>query len=235
MSRRVMRLALLLALLLGSAGCATGASTAPVLAGPPSLADAKREVSEYIESGRYDADVAAVVEQARGYLESRDARGGKLAMVLAIDETSLSNLPNLRANDYGFIVSGPCDALPNGPCGFVAWVALARAEPIKPVLALARLARERGVAVFFLTGRPERLRASTERNLRSAGYEWTGVILKPDALRTSSAVEQKAAERKKLVDQGYTIVVNIGDQMSDLDGGFAERTYKPPNPFYFVP
>jgi len=112
-----MRLALLLALLLGSAGCATGASTAPVLAGPPSLADAKRQVSEYVDSGRYDADLAAVVEQARGYLESRAARGGKLAMVLDIDETSLSNLPNLRANDYGFIVSGPCDALPNGPCG----------------------------------------------------------------------------------------------------------------------
>jgi acid phosphatase len=218
-----MRLALLLALLLVSAGCATGASTAPGLAGPPSLADAKRQVSEYVESGRYDADVAAVVEQARGYLESRAARGGKLAQVLDIDETSLSNLPNLRANDYGFIVGGPCDALPNGPCGFVAWVAL------------ARLARERGVAVFFLTGRPERLRAATERNLGSAGYEWTGVILKPDALRTNSAVEHKAAERRKLVEQGYTIVVNIGDQMSDLDGGFAERTYKLPNPFYFVP
>jgi len=34
------------------------------------------------------------------------------------------------------------------------------------------------------------------------------------------------------VDQGYAIVVNIGDQMSDLDGGFAERTFKLPNPFY---
>ena len=42
-------------------------------------------------------------------------------------------------------------------------------------------------------------------------------------------------ERKKLVDQGYTIIVNIGDQMSDLDGGFAERTFKLPNPFYFIP
>ena len=48
-------------------------------------------------------------------------------------------------------------------------------------------------------------------------------------------MELEAAERKKLVDQGYTIIVNMGDQMSDLDGGFAERTYKLPNPFYFVP
>ena len=91
------------------------------------------------------------------------------------------------------------------------------------------------MAVFFLTGRPERFREATESNLRSAGYEWTGVLLKPDAMRTTSAVEQKAAERKKLLEQGYRIAVNMGDQMSDLDGGFAERTYKLPNPFYFVP
>src|SRR2546426_10960317 len=95
-----------------------------------------------------------------------------------------------------------------------------------PVWALARLARERGVAMFFLTGRPERARAPTERNLRTAGYEWTALILKPDALTTKSAADFKAPERKKLVDQGYTIIVNIGDQMSDLEGGFAERTYK---------
>jgi acid phosphatase len=70
---------------------------------------------------------------------------------------------------------------------------------------------------------------------RRAGYEWTALILKPDDLTTTSAVDFKAPERKKLVDQGYTIIVNIGDQMSDLDGGFAEQTYKLPNPFYFIP
>jgi acid phosphatase len=79
------------------------------------------------------------------------------------------------------------------------------------------------------------MRAATERNLRAAGYEWTAVLLKPDDLVTRSAVEFKAPERKKLVDQGYTVIVNIGDQMSDLEGGHAERTYKLPNPFYFVP
>ena len=225
----------LLALVLCASGCAgTAASTAPTLAPPPNLADAKRQVSEYVDAGRYDADLAAVAEQARAFLESRTQRAGKLAIVVDIDETSLSNLPSIRANDYGFILSGPCD-LPRGPCGLLSWIGMARAEPIKPVLALVRLARERGVAVFFLTGRPERLRAATEANLRAAGYEWTGVLLKPDDLTTKSAVEFKAPERRKLQEQGYTIIVNIGDQMSDLDGGFAERTYKLPNPFYFVP
>ena len=234
-ARRSTRGSVAAALLIAGAGCAsTEPSTTVVVAAPPSLVETKREVGAYVDSGRYGAEVAAVVDQARAFLESRACRGGKLAIVLDVDETALSNLPSLRANDWGFIVSGPCD-LPRGPCGLGAWIAMARSEPIRPVLALARLARERGVAVFFLTGRPERLRAATERNLQAAGYEWTGVRLKPDALNTQSAVEFKAPERKKLVDEGYTIIVNMGDQMSDLDGGFAERTYKLPNPFYFVP
>ena len=222
-------------LLVFGAGCAgTGASTTPSVAAVPSLVEAKHQVVAYVDSGRYEADIAAVAEQAREYLESRAQRGGKLAIVIDVDETALSNLPSLRANDYGFIVAGPCD-LPRGPCGLGAWIGMARAEPIRPVLALARLARDRGVDVFFLTGRPERLRAATEANLRAAGFEWTRLILKPDDLTTKSAADFKAPERKKLQDQGYTIIVNIGDQMSDLDGGFAERTYKLPNPFYFIP
>ena len=229
------RAAVILLFTLGS-GCTVASTPAPgSTSSVPSLVEAKRQVAEYVSSGRYDADIAEAVAQARSYLTARVTRGGKLAIVLDIDETSLSNLPALRANDYGFIVAGPCGDLPRGPCGFLAWILLARAEPIRPVLELTRQAREQGVAVFFLTGRPERVRAATEANLKAAGYEWTGVVLKPDALNTPSAVDFKAAERRKLVEQGYVIAVNVGDQMSDLDGGFAERTYKLPNPFYFVP
>src|SRR5438876_11093731 len=223
------------AVVLFATGCGgTGPLTASSEAVAPNLVEVKRQVSAYVDSGCYEADIAAVTEQARVYLESRVQGGDRLAVVIDVDETALSNLPSLRANDYGFIVAGPCD-LPRGPCGLGAWIGMARAEPIRPVLALARLARDRGVDVFFLTGRPERLRAATEANLRAAGFEWTRLILKPDDLTTKSAADFKAPERKKLQDQGYTIIVNIGDQMSDLDGGFAERTYKLPNPFYFIP
>ena len=34
---------------------------------------------------------------------------------------------------------------------------------------------------------------------------------------------------------GYDIVANFGDQFSDLNGGFADSTYKIPNPMYFLP
>ena len=36
-------------------------------------------------------------------------------------------------------------------------------------------------------------------------------------------------------DLGYDIVANFGDQFSDLNGGFADRTFKMPNPNYFLP
>jgi hypothetical protein len=35
--------------------------------------------------------------------------------------------------------------------------------------------------------------------------------------------------------QGYTIIANMGDQPSDLDGGLSERTFLLPNPFYRIP
>ena len=231
MRRRTACAAAVVVLFALGAACST---TAPAPAPVPSLVEAKRQVAEYVASGRYDADLAAVVAEAKTYLARRLAGPARPAIVLDVDETALSNLPWLRANDYGWIVGGPCD-LARGPCGFVAWLEMARAEPIKPVLELARFARERGIAVFFLTGRPERFRAATEANLKAAGYEWTAVLLKPDVLATKSAVEFKAAARRKLVEQGYVIAVNVGDQMSDLDGGHAERTYKLPNPFYLVP
>jgi acid phosphatase len=50
-----------------------------------------------------------------------------------------------------------------------------------------------------------------------------------------SAADFKAPQRQTIESEGYTIVANMGDQPSDLDGGFAERTYLLPNPFYRIP
>jgi len=48
----------------------------------------------------------------------------KLALVLDIDERSLSNWPNLLASDFGFFVNGTCTLVPQEPCGFDHWTAL---------------------------------------------------------------------------------------------------------------
>ena len=34
---------------------------------------------------------------------------------------------------------------------------------------------------------------------------------------------------------GFTILVNVGDQDSDLAGGHAVRPFKLPNPMYYIP
>jgi hypothetical protein len=41
--------------------------------------------------------------------------------------------------------------------------------------------------------------------------------------------------RREIIAQGFQIIANLGDQASDLAGGCAERGFKLPNPFYFIP
>ena len=41
--------------------------------------------------------------------------------------------------------------------------------------------------------------------------------------------------RAYIESQGYDIVGNFGDQFSDLLNGFADKTFKPPNPNYYLP
>jgi acid phosphatase len=243
---RLLQVRLLAAVTAGIVACAgarqSGVASSPapprqpasVDAGVPNLYEAQRQVDEYIRSGRYDEDVAKVVAGARGWLEERAKTAEKPAIVLDIDETSLSNWPAYRINGWGRVVGGGCD-LEQGPCGLRAWQALGQSKAIAPTLDLARRARELGVAVFFISGRPPKLRAATEQNLRDQGYEWTGVILLPENAHFTSAVDFKAPERRRITEQGYTIVLALGDQESDLRGGYAERTFKLPNPVYYLP
>jgi len=50
-----------------------------------------------------------------------------------------------------------------------------------------------------------------------------------------NTVERKSQTRAHIESLGYDIVANFGDQFSDLKGGFADRTFKVPNPMYYLP
>lgn len=55
-----------------------------------------------------------------------------------------------------------------------------------------------------------------------------------DDVKTNSLVF-KSGERKKLVEQGYRIIGNTGDQWSDLLGSpEGNRTFKLPDPMYYI-
>ena len=48
-------------------------------------------------------------------------------------------------------------------------------------------------------------------------------------------IQYKSGTRAYIASQGYDIVANFGDQFSDLLGGFADKTFKMPNPNYYLP
>jgi len=48
-------------------------------------------------------------------------------------------------------------------------------------------------------------------------------------------IQYKSGTRAYIESQGYDIVANFGDQFSDLTGGFADKTFKMPNPNYYLP
>jgi len=109
---------------------------------------------------------------------------------------------------------------------------------IAPVLELYNFAKSKGIALFFITGRPEKQRQLTIDNLREVGYEgWTDLIMQPDTVPGENRMPArtfKPRNRQAIEKRGYRIVLSIGDQASDLAGCCAERVFKLPNPFFLV-
>jgi predicted secreted acid phosphatase len=214
-------------------GCGSGTAR---LSEPPNVGDAKVAATRYHDSGAYERDLATVTRAAEQWLAERAPNATRPAIVFDIDETALSNWTVILADDYGRIIPGSCDALPSGPCGWAAWDMRGSSTTLSPTLALYRRARALNVSVFFISGRPESQRGPTEQNLRQAGYgQFSGLVMTQDGAKLSSAADFKAPARAAIQRAGYTIIANVGDQPSDLEGGYAERTFLLPNPFYRIP
>ena len=198
---------------------------------PPNLSALKQQVSAYVATGEYGREVVKVAATANKFLVQRIPRGipksaknsTKLAIVFDIDETTLSNLRHIQANDYGYL-----------PKIWNSWVNEGQATAIYPVQAVYNTAVNARIDVFFITGRSPDGAAATERNLRQVGYEtWTKIYYKPADFAESTKAF-KIDTRRTLAAEGYLIIANVGDQQGDLVGGFGERTFKLPNPFYIV-
>ncbi len=211
-----------------SAGLVFSISNA-IAAEPQNLSHIKKSLIQYHDSGAYDKDISIAMNRALQYLKQRveENKSGKkkLAVVLDIDETSLSNYNDMHAMDFG---------------GSVEQIQLAEdkgTDPvIEPTLKLYQYAKANNVAVFFLTARHESEREITSQNLKAGGYDnWDGLILRDGEFTKGSSSIYKTAMRKKIVSDGFDIALNIGDQQSDLEGGYADKTIKLPNPYYFTP
>jgi acid phosphatase len=203
---------------------------------PANIGDLNFDATNYYDSGAYLTDLQLAAAPANAWITEEAPRVDRPAVVFDIDETALSNWEVIKANDFGRVMDGPCVKLPEGPCGWRAWDLRAQSTVIQPTMDIFTTARDRGVAIFFITGRDETQRAATERNLRAVGYTgYTQLIMEPPGAHYVSAADFKAPQRGKIEQRGYTIIANVGDQPSDLDGGFAEQTYLLPDPFYRIP
>ena len=197
----------------------------------PNLSVVKQQLIQYHDSGQYMQDINAQVAQAMTYVQQRVADNNilaqpkKLAIVFDIDETILSNYPDMFNMNFGGTLKAMTDA-----------EAKASDPAIAPTVSLYQYAQKNNIAVFFVTGRKEFLRPSTIKNLQKTGLGiWTGLYMKPNNYAQASVVPYKSGARAKIVAMGYDIILNIGDQNSDLAGGYADKDIKLSNPYYLIP
>ena len=193
------------------------------------------------DSGCYWADLDAQYKRAEAELAKEIAAkkpGEKLAIVMDIDETTLTNYCEMRREDFGYIAPlfGGWETSPEA------------AMAIPGALRVFNEARAAGIAVFFITGRPgvrdySASRGETDeteataKNLAAADFHgWEGLALRNGSERTMPTIEFKSEERRRIVRKGYRIIMSLGDQWSDLLGDpQADVSIKLPNPFYFIP
>lgn len=272
-------------------GCDQTGSPSDYLTAPQNLALFKSQLLIY-RCTRYDDEIAMVIEEAQAWIKLRAPQVSNPAIVLDIDETSLSNWPRIYQDEY-YPYPPACDFSSNdqavtaagsrpGPCSDLDWQWTEQAAAVGPVLNLYTFAQCIGIAppctnvdVYFVTGRhegpkrapylkcppdqacdPSLLKSPREwtlANLQKAGF--TGVtddhlcmrptpdqtatvcpttMPVPTGARDHSVSIYKTSQRIAIEQVPKTIIANIGDQNSDLIGLHAERTFKLPNPFYFI-
>lgn len=175
------------------------AVTAMALPGTPAMAATTTPTYD-----TWVSDVAAVTTTAQTYVTQRTASatsGEKLAIVLDIDNTSLASY---YKGGY------PTPATPG-------------------TLALAKYAHSKGVSVFFVTARTDIIHLFTQYNLTNVGYTVDGLYDRSVVDLFADVAAFKTAQREEIEDDGYTIIENIGNNTTDLTGGYAEKTYKLPD------
>lgn len=192
-----------------------------------------RHVETYMTGGQYERDMNLILEQILSYADGislSDDGDGKDAWILDVDETCISNERYYKGKRYG------CD--PYDPDEFREWALKARCPAIPAVLGLFNSLLQRGFKVFLLTGREqETLGQATLDNLYYEGFiGYERLILRTAAYRGQGSVAYKSHIRKQLQAEGYRIWGNVGDQWGDIQGECSgNRTFKLPNPMYFVP
>ncbi|MDM7891018.1 HAD family acid phosphatase [Curtobacterium caseinilyticum] len=208
--------------------------------GDPGTGLADRTDSPYVREVRSVID--RETRQLRRIHDAAVRHGQRPAIVLDTDDTTLWTY-DMEVADMHFVFD---------PARQDEWVQDQRFPAVPSMVGFVDRAEAMGFTVFGLTGRNDDQETATLQNLAKVGYtafqedrfftKWTGkgASQQPSyvhcATATCTTVEYKALTRKHIEqDLGYDIALNVGDQWSDLQGGYADRSVKLPNPTYFLP
>lgn len=186
-------------------------------------------VKEYILGQSYEFELEMVSNEAGRYAKSVDLKeDGMDAWIFDVDETLLSNLPYYAQHGYGSEIFDNIQ--------FDKWVIEGTSSAIQPSLKLYNEVLELGFKIFLLTGRTEDKRDITINNLIKAGFQkWDRLILRGTKDHGKTAVAFKSEKRKEIMEEGFRIIGNSGDQWSDLIGSFISvKSFKLSNPMYYI-
>ncbi|KAJ8531290.1 hypothetical protein K7X08_026724 [Anisodus acutangulus] len=187
-------------------------------------------VRQYIVGLSYKMDIDRVSNEAGDYAKSVIlGDDGKDVWVFDVDETLLSNLPYYSDHGYGLEVFDSVE--------FDKWVEKGTAPALESSLRLYQEVLNLGFKVFLLTGRSERHKNVTVENLMNSGFrDWDKFILRGSDDHGKAATTYKSERRNEMVEEGFRIAGNSGDQWSDLLGSsMSNRSFKLPNPIYYIP
>ena len=204
--------------------------------------------------GNYAKEASRVAAAGQRLLAGRHHGGhATKAIVLDVDDTTLATWNYELVSNWAYNPTTNADYV------------LGQKFPAVPgMVAMSTAAEREGYAIFYLTGRGSAQEAATLGNLTAdgvgvdAGYPKPttlsdgedGLFTKPDVTAYPAYLQQacaadpggkcttihyKSATRAHIESLGYDIVANFGDQYSDLKGGYADHTFKLPNPNYFLP
>ena len=206
----------------------------------------------------YAKEAESVAARGGRYLALRakhPSKKGRPAIVLDVDDTALANWNYEIASNWAFnpttngqfVTDQKFPAVP----GMVALATAAADEGYAVFFLTGRGAAQEPATLGNLTtdhvgedaGFPQ---PTTLVNGEDGLFTKPAVADYPDYLTTACAAEiaeakscttihYKSATRAHIASLGYDIVANFGDQFSELKGGYAVRTFKVPNPMYYLP
>lgn len=189
---------------------------------PINLDTVKQQIIEYRDSGNWSRDLDDAGNKGVALLRAAYNQNDTQAVVFDIDETTLDNYQNLKADKFAVVKESS-----------TAWMVGAKAPAIKEIKKIYDEAVSKGIYVFFITGRAESLRTATINNLNITGYTKFEKLIMHETTGETALV-YKTAARAALEKEGYRNILNVGDQDSDILGGYSLYTLKLPNPMYIL-